>query len=156
MAIIDAKKRRIGRELVDWIYLGIRTGARRLVEEYRANVATNPAHAKALLSAAVNKPRRARDRINNWIANYDAVNGAGAGQIYLGECLTLAGVVTLAQINTELTNLETQAQTLITNNQSGWTLEQVAAYIEANLEWEAKLWEFPNSAGYTDIELIAN
>ena len=156
MAINDVKKRKIGEQLVDWIYLGVRTGARRLTEVYRNELASNPVLAKASLSAAVNKPRRARDRINEWIATYDAANGAGAAVIFLDECLTLFGVVTLAEINVELTDLESQAQTLFDNNTGGLTLDQIATAIENNMEWEAKDWVFPNSAGYADIALLDN
>lgn len=156
MPINNVKKRKIGEQLSDWVYLGIRTGARRLTEQYRQTVATDPVTAKEYLSAAVNKPRRARDRINEWIATYDAVNGAGSAVIFLGECLTLFGVVTLAEIDAELTVLEAQAQTLFDNNAGGWTLDQVATSIETNMEWEAKDWVFPNSVGYADIPLLDN
>lgn len=154
--ISDAKKRKIGRELVDWIYLGIRTGARRSTELYQLEKATNPTLAKNHLTRAVNMPRRARARVNKWITEYDAINGAGTGQVFIGECLTLAGSVTLGEINSELTNLESLAQTVIDNNAGGWTLDQVAAAIENQLEWEAKDWIFPLPTAYSDTELLDN
>lgn len=155
MAISDAKKRKIGNELVDWIYLGIRTGARRSTEEYRRLLLENRLdEAKASLTRAVNMPRRARARITTWIAGYDAINGAGSAQTFLASCLSIAGTVTLSEIDAELTMLENQAQILINNNQSGWTLDQVATAIENQLEWEAKDWVFPLPVDYVDIELI--
>ena len=148
--ISDAKKRKIGRELVDWIYLGIRTGARRSAQIYQQEKISNPTQAIAHIKRAVDMPNRARARINEWISVYDAENGIGTGQIFLGECLTLAGSVTLGEINAELTALEAQAQTVVDNVAGGWTWDQVASAIE-NQEWEAKDWAFPLPQGYVDV-----
>lgn len=156
MAIADAKKRRIGRELVDWIYLGIRTGARRSTAEYQNLKVSNRPQAIEHLTRAVNMPNRARARIDKWIADYDAVNGAGSGQAFIGECLALAGSVTLGEINSELTTLENQANTLIANNQAGGTLDEMAAAIEGALDWEAQQWQFPIPATYSDSLLVDN
>jgi len=157
MPIEDAKKRRIGRELVDWIHLGIRTGARRSVANYRAEkIAGNQAKAIEQITRAVNMPRRARERINEWIRIYDLENGTGAGQTFIVECLALAGSVTLAEINSDLTTLESQTTTLISNNQSGSTLDEMATIIENVLDDEAKQWQFPFPVGYEDITLLDN
>ena len=157
MAIADAKKRRIGRELVDWIYLGIRTGARRSVVEYRKEkLAGNQAIALEHITRAVNTPRRARERVNEWIRVYNLENGAGAAQTFLAECLSLAGSVTLPEINSELTTLENQAANLIATNQAGGTLDAMATSIEGALENESDLWKFPFPASYTDIALLDN
>jgi len=157
MAIADAKKRRIGRELVDWIHLGIRTGARRSVANYRQEKLNgNQALAIEQITRAVNMPNRARARINEWISVYDATNGAGAGQTFIASCLSLAGSVTLGEINSDLTSLENAASNLIANNQSGGTLDEMATALENALENEASLWQFPFPGGYTDIGLLDN
>lgn len=156
MPIDNIRKRKIGEQLTDWVVLGIRTGARQLVEQYRTTKPTNPILAKQYLEAAISKPRRARARINDWIADYDSKNGAGTAVTFLGECLALRGIATLAEINAELTLLEAQAQTLINNNAGGWTLDQVAAAIENNMEWEAKQWTFPNLTAFVDTQLVDN
>jgi len=157
MPIADAKKRRIGRELVDWIHLGIRTGARRSVEAYRIEKAAgNQAEAIDHITRAVNMPRRARERITEWIRVYDLENGAGAGQTFIGECLTLAGSVTLANINGDLTTLENQADNLIATNTSGGTLDAMATSLENALEDESLIWRFPFPDGYADITLLDN
>lgn len=157
MAITDAKKRRIGRELVDWIYLGIRTGARRSVAVYRAEkLAGNQAQAIEHITRAVNMPRRARERLNEWLRVYDLANGEGTGQTFLGECLTLAGSVTLGNINGDLTTLENQTANLIANNAAGGTLDEMATAIENALDNEADQWKFPFPDGYTDIALLDN
>jgi len=156
MAITDAKKRRIGRELVDWIHLGIRTGARRSVAEYQRLKVSDRPQAIEHLTRAVNMPAKARARIDKWISDYDAINGAGTGQVFIAECLTLAGSVTLGEINSDLTTLENQADTLITNNQSGGTLDEMAAAIESALEWEAKDWTFPIPETFTESPLLDN
>ena len=157
MAIADAKKRRIGRELVDWIHLGIRTGARRSVANYR-QLKTNGQQDEAIeqITRAVNMPRRARERINEWIRVYDLANGSGAAQIFINECLALAGSVTLGEINSHLTTLETQADNLISANGSGGTLDEMATALENALENEASLWRFPFPDGYIDIGLLDN
>jgi len=157
MAIADAKKRRIGRELVDWIHLGIRTGARRSVDNYRAEKAAgNQLLAVEHITRAVNMPRRARERLNEWIRVYDLDNGVGAGQTFLSECLALAGSVTLGEINSDLTILENQTATLISNNQAGGTLDEMATTVENVLDNEADKWAFPFPDGYTDIGLLDN
>ena len=157
MPILDAKKHRIGRELVDWIHLGIRTGARRSVTAYRTEKANgNQAQAIESITRAVNMPRRAKERINEWIRVYDLANGSGAAQIFISECLTLAGSVTLGEINSDLTTLENQTNILIANNQSGGTLDEMATDLENALEDEASLWQFPFPGGYTDIGLLDN
>ena len=157
MPIADAKKRRIGRELTDWIYLGIRTGARRSTLEYQTLKQDDPINAKAVLERAVNMPRRARTRINEWITTWDGIHGTGEGVVFLADCLSLAGTITIAEINAELTTLEAQAQTIIDHNLlDGWTLDQIATAIENALEWEAKDWIFPLPESYSDIGLVDN
>lgn len=147
MAIADAKKRRIGQQLVDWIYLGIRTGARRSVADYRISGNLGD------LTRAVNMPRRARARINKWIADYDAAHGSGTGLVYLKECLSLAGTVTYDDLDAELTRLEDFAADLIAQNKAGKTPDEIATAIETQVEWEAKDWVFPIPDDYTDIPI---
>ena len=151
MPIADAAKRKIGREIIDWIYLGIRTGARRSVVEYHKYKATAPALAESHLARAVNMPLRARARINQKRTEYETQNGAGTFNAYIGSCLSLAGTVTLAELNAELTALENYANNLIAQKQSGaLTLDQIAQSIETDFREEASDWRFPIPATYTD------
>lgn len=145
MAIADAVKKKIGREAVEWIYLGIRTGARRAVNEYRSLMAQGRTEeATNQIKRAVDMPHRARARIDYAIANY--------GGPALNEALTLAGTVTWSEINAELTILENYAQGLVDHvNIDGWTWDQVADNIEANVEHEADRWVFPIPPGYLDV-----
>jgi len=157
MPIVDAKKRRIGRELVDWIHLGIRTGARKSVALYRQEKADGrQAQAVEQITRAVNMPRRARERINEWIRVYDLANGSGAGQTFIAECLALAGSVTLGEIDGDLTTLENQTANLIANNVAGSTLDEMATAIENAIDNEANEWVFPLPNGYEDIGLLDN
>jgi len=157
MAIQDAKKRRIGRELVDWIHLGIRTGARRAVANYRQEKANgNQAQAIEQITRAVNMPRRARERINETIRLYELKNGANTANPFLISCLALAGSVTLGEINSDLTTLENQTANLIANNAAGGTLDEMATAIENALDNEANEWQFPFPDGYTDVGLLDN
>lgn len=89
----------------------------------------------ALIKQAVDTPRRASAQIQNWIAQYNSRKGAGTAQTFLQECLTAFGSSrTLASINAEIATGMTFAQSLVNNvNNSGWTFDQVAAAIEAQV-----------------------
>jgi len=145
MAIADAKKRKIGIHLIDWIHLGIRTGARRSVEEYRRLAATDPVQAEGHLARACNMPMRARATINAIMARYGSANGAGTAVAYLGQCLALTGTsITVADLNVDLTAMENFCNGLIDDKIAGTkTLDEIAAAIEAQVEWEALDWSPP-------------
>jgi hypothetical protein len=151
MPISDAKKARIGAELINWLYLGIRAGARASVKEYRAYTARgDSAQAIEHLKRAVNMPRRMRERLN-----YDRQQrGLTVGQYTtaIAGCLTLAGsTITFAELNAELTTLEAQGAQLIADKTAGTkTLDQVADWIEANWQDEVTEWVFPFDPAYTD------
>jgi hypothetical protein len=150
MAIADARKRKIGNELVDWLYLGIRSGARSSVAEYERLKASDLALATEHLKRAVNMPLRARARLTETSRLYELENGAGTFNAFISECLTLAGSVTIAQLNTELTTLENYANDLLAQKTAGATLDAIAADITAALRDEAKDWAFPLPANYAD------
>lgn len=151
MAISDAKKRRIGNELIDWIYLGIRTGARHRVAEYRKIAGTDPIRAEEILKAAVNMPNRARARINEARRLYEVRFGTGTFNAFIASCLSLVGNITIAEVNTALTALEAESNALITaHKNSTMTLLQIADWIDANWENESLDWTFPFPVGYKD------
>ena len=163
MAIADAKQRKIGHELVEWIYLGVRTGARRSVAEYRNLLANRPDDALNQLKRAIDLPNRARARIDEWVRAYDLVNGAGSGQTFLGDCLSSFGAgknaatrVSLSDINSELTTLENWAAVRVAAAPAPYgdgskTWDDIATEVENQVEWEAKDWVFVLPAGYTDV-----
>jgi len=150
MPILDAKRRKIGSELVEWIYLGIRTGARQSVAEYQRLKVSEPLVALEHLKRAVNMPLRARARINEARRLYELENGVNTFNTFVSSCLALAGTVTLAELNAELTTLETYANNLITRKNGGESFDSIAADIEANVRHEAKDWAFPFPVGYVD------
>lgn len=147
----------IGRQLVDWIYLGVRTGARRSVAEYQARKAADEAAAIQALKRAVDMPHRARIRITKWITDYNAQNGAGTAQTFLAQCLSLSsGGVTLAEINAEVASMEAYADTLVAaapapHGNGSMTWDQIAASIESTVPNEANDWVFPLPSGYLDV-----
>lgn len=112
-----------------------------------------------MIKQAVDTPQRAKAQITEWIDLYDARpgNSPGDGQTFLNECLTAAGSAkTVGSINTEITTLETQAQTLVDNvNNSAWTWDQVADAIEAQFAREAEeefsFRQLPIPSGYTTV-----
>jgi len=152
MAITDVVKKKIGRELKEWIFLGIRTGARRSVAAYRNELVSNPIVALNHLKRAVDLPNRARARINTWKEVYYPGNNSGANS-FLIECLTLAGGgVTLGEIDSELTTLENYCQNLVNQkNAETMSWDDVATSIESNVEWEALKWIFQLPEDYLDV-----
>lgn len=89
---------------------------------------------------AVDTPTRTRAQIAAWMADYDARNGAGAAQTFLGQCLFESGSSrVLSDINDELAALEAQAMVMVDNVENqGWTLDDVAAAIEEQVQMEAE------------------
>jgi hypothetical protein len=150
MPIADAKKKMIGRQLVEWLYLGIRSGARASVDDYQRFKVKNPALADEYLKRAVNMPLRARARLVEASRLYELENGIGTFNTFLASCLALAGTVTLSELNTDLTTLENYANALIARKQGGEALDSIAADVTANLRDELKDWQFPFPAGYVD------
>lgn len=143
MAIQSAKKRRIGNELIDWIYLGIRAGARDFVRQYEAAKATRPVDAEKYLREAVNMPLLARARINEARRVYELKNGVGTFNTQVASCLVLTGSgITLAEINTELTTMESEVATIKAARAGGSTLDQIAALVLATWEDERADWTF--------------
>ena len=72
----------------------------------------------SLLKSAIDMPAHLRARINAWIAQYDAANGAGSAQTLMAECLALFNegkttAATLAQFNSRLTAMENYATGLV-------------------------------------------
>lgn len=150
MPIADAKKRKIGAELIDWIYLGIRTGARQAVAEYHVLKATDPLRAEAHLLRAVNMPVRARARINETRRVYELRFGAGTFNAFIASCLALGRTVTIGELNAELVSLEANTATLKSMKASGSTNDQIAAWIETNWDNEVNDWKFLFHVGYQD------
>lgn len=152
MAIVDARKKKIGRELKEWVYLGVRAGMLRSASQYETQKIANLPAAIQQIKRAVDMPHRARTRVNYFIQRYDAANGAGSAQALIVESLSLAGTVTLQEINSELTSLENYAQGLVDHvNNDGWSWDQVSADIQANVENEAWQWTFEIPPDYIDV-----
>jgi len=143
MAIINIKKRKIARELQEWIFLGIRTGARRSVAEYQEFKVSDSERAINAIKRAVDLPRRARHRINEFIRVY--------GQQQLVDCIALYGDVTVAEINAELTTLENYCNNLYNRKIGGESWAAIALDIESNVSLESEEWVFRLPDNYTDI-----
>ncbi len=144
MAISNIIKEKIGKELREWIFLGIRTGVRRSVGDYRSLLASGRTQeAEFALKRAIDMPNRARARINYFISQY--------GQQFLVECMGLAGDVTLVELNTELQILENYAQNLVDRRGQGDSWDDLAGDIEVKIENESDKWVFPFPPSYTDI-----
>jgi hypothetical protein len=145
MPIDDIKKKKIGRELTEWIFLGVRTGMRRGVEMYEAEKANNLDRAILALKRAVDLPRRAKIRIQEFIQK-------DPGNLQLIEdSLALYGTVTRAEIQAELDSLEIYAQGLKDAYDGGASYDDIANDITNNIEKESDYWIFKIPDGYTDI-----
>ena len=117
----------------------------------------NPVFAENEIRQAVDTPARARARVQEWIANYNSANGAGAAQAFLGTCLAAFGSSkTLQDVDDELAALESQAATVVDNvNNNAWTFEQVADWLEQNLppdpDEDFSYHSLPIPDGYIDV-----
>jgi len=144
MAITNILKKKIGDELRNWIFLGIKTGVRRAVKDYRVLMSSDRTiDAINSLKRAIDMPHRARTRIEYFITQYS--------QQFLVECMALAGAETLTELNAELQTLENYAQNLVTRQGQGESWDDLATDIESNIENESIKWVFPFPPGYTDI-----
>src|SRR3972149_11969281 len=104
MALNDIILKKVGRELREWLYLGIRTGMRRGVDEYNILKTVDSISAVAAIERAIDLPRRVRARINEAIRIY--------GQQTIIDALQTSGTTSILEINNDLTLLETYAQGL--------------------------------------------
>jgi len=144
MPISEILLKKIGREIREWIFLGIKTGIRRAVADYRVHLSTNPDHAILCLKRAVDLPRRARIRIETAVAKF--------GITKLQAALATDGTVTITELNIAISTLETYATSLYNHYKNdAWTFEQIATDIESNIELESNQWDFPLPSGYRDI-----
>jgi hypothetical protein len=144
MAITDIVMKKIAKELWEWIFLGIRTGMRRAIEEAESLIAQGKT-TDAILSIkrAVDLPHRARERINYFIVQY--------GQQFLIDCLALEGDIMISELNTELTNLENYAANLVARKNGGESWTDITNDIKTNIENESMKWIFPLPPGYLDV-----
>lgn len=144
MAISDVIKKKIGRELREWIFLGVRTGARqRVVHARRYWALGDTEQAITHMKIAVDTPHRIRAKIDTFIAAH--------GISLLQEAVALNGDVTLAEIDAELTTLENYAQGLVDAKNGGATWEEIAINIETSIELEARKWIFPLPENYVSV-----
>lgn len=154
MAVEDILKKKIGRELQEWVYLGVRTGMRRAIIQYRSINPTNPIQADQIMRRCLDLPHRARIRIQNFIDDF-ATNYPDeilTGPQYIAECLLLNGTTTVSELNTELTTMEGYCETWRDHILAATrTWDEIATTIENNLENESIRWLFQIPSGELDI-----
>lgn len=111
---------------------------------------------ESLVRFAVDTPTRAKARVQNWIAEYDASNGAGSGAAFLNECLSQAGSSeTVSSLNAQITALESQALAIrddiladvLTYEDAADSIE--AAYERVNVDFTYRRLAVPD--GYTTV-----
>ncbi len=143
MAIGNIIKKKIGRELREWVYLGIKTGARRGVEAYEAQKVTNLPAAILQLKRAIDMAHRARARINYAISIH--------GLPLITEVVAFDGTTTISELNSALTTMENYFEGLVVRQQGGESWDSLAADIASQVEKESDKWTFPFPPNYTDI-----
>jgi len=143
--IDDIRKKKIGRELREWIFLGIKTGMRRAVEKYEFLKIADPAQAILQLKRGVDLPHRAEARIRASIQSRP-----GNLQV-ISEALALCGTTTITELQDELDVMSTYAMGLKTDYDDGATWDDLADDIVANVPKEARDWFFPIPDDYVDI-----
>lgn len=146
MPVVNILTRKVGNELLDWVYLGTRTGMRRGVAEYRQRTAAgDTVGADAAIRRAVDLPHRMRARVNQGIATY--------GLPRINAVIAATSIaVTSGEVSADLTALETYAAGLVAHRlNDAWTWDQIATDIETNISFEGNEWQFPLPPGYTDV-----
>lgn len=155
MAVEDIVKKKIGRELQEWVYLGVRTGMRRAVDDYRKLVTLGDTEqAEQVMKRCLNLPHRARLRIQSFIDNFatNYPDETQTGVQYIADCLALNSTVTIGELNTALNSMEaiciTWRDQILAETR---TWDQIATIIENNVEHEASRWMFIIPSGELDI-----
>ena len=143
MALNEILLKKVGRELREWLYLGIRTGMRRGVEEYNALKTIDSIMAISAIERAIDLPRRARARINEAIKIYS--------QQTIIDALQASGSTSILEMNNDLTLMETYAQGLYNRRTGGESWDSLAADIVTNISLESDKWVFPLPINYKDI-----
>ena len=143
MALNDIILKKVGRELREWLYLGIRTGMRRGVDEYNILKTVDSISAVAAIERAIDLPRRVRARINEAIRIY--------GQQTVVDALQASGSTSILELNNDLTLMETYAQNLFNRRIGGESWDSLAADIITNISLESDKWIFSLPVGYKDI-----
>lgn len=160
MALDTPKKRALGAALVQ-LRADVLDEAGDLVRQAREAVASNQTRlAVGLLRQAIDAPRRARAKLTHWAQGHDEVHGAGAAVALFSEGLAIYGAgqtdpVTLAEIDADLSALETSARQLASGIKAGTvTWEQAADAIEqavAQDRWNLSLRSLPLPPAYKTI-----
>ena len=144
MAVTNIIKKKIARELVEWVFLGIRTGARRGVEEAeRLMILGDNDSAILQLKRVIDLPNRAIARIDYFISLH--------GINILQDGLALYGGVTLVELNAELAILENYCRNLKDRKDGGESWISIVEDIKSNVEFESLKWVFPFPPDYVDI-----
>ena len=144
MAVSNILKKKVGRELVEWVFLGIRTGARRGVEEAeRLMILGDNDSAILQLKRVIDLPNRAIARIDYFISLH--------GINILQDGLALYGGVTLVELNAELAILENYCRNLKDRKDGGESWISIVEDIKSNVEFESLKWVFPFPPDYVDI-----
>jgi len=111
-------------------------------------------NAKNHLGGGLSVAKRTKSAFIQWRTNYAATHGVTTAQIntFLDSCLTLVNGPTLAELNTELNDIDAMGQTLANHfTVDGWTLDQVATAAEAYFIDETKEINMEaTEAGYLD------
>ena len=145
MAIENIIKRKIARELQEWIYLGIEDGMLRSAQEYKALMAAGrTTEAQAQIERAVDMPFRALARIEAMETQYTAK--------YLDECLALYGDCTLDELKSAIKEKQTYAkeQALLvidTKTDNATVADSITTAISSN----AEKWTAPIPAAYKEV-----
>lgn len=144
MAVSEIIKRKIGRDLAEGIYLGVKAGVRWDVSDYRRLTADgNTVIAEMAIKRAIDRPHMARARVTEFIQVH--------GSAFLIECLNKAGDCTAAELNTALNNMETYVQELVVRRNTGETWDSIATDIETKIENDFVKSYFPVPSGYVSI-----
>lgn len=148
MAIENILKRKIARELQEWIFLGIDDGMIRSAQEYKSLIAQGrTSEAEGRLSRAVDMPFRALARIEAMEAQYTTV--------FIEDCLKLYGDCTLQELKDAIIEKQKYAkERALEFIDSKIDNVTIADNITASISSNAQKWVAPIPSGYKEITVI--
>ena len=144
MAVMNITRRTAGAELFR-LYDSVLADIYRQTMLYEQTKGTNLPEAIEHLKNAITKPANIKNRILEWVAEYGAPE--------LDNCIAMVtNQVTRAEINSELTSMETYCANLKSQiDAQTMTWDQASTNLREHFENILPKISYPFPAGYTDI-----
>ncbi len=153
MALINSIiAKRWGKELVDWVYIGMREGMILNAKRYSAIKAqivskggTDFTEALKFLKAAISKPKETKERLQQAVTTYSKAEVDAAVRSYTGNTVTIDDLIA------DISECLSYAATLVTAYKTGAkTPDELALMIQTDVVSVSEKMTVPLPANYTD------